>query len=100
MTLYYITEEGIVAKKTNIMDFYTARDIAEGIIDISEELNIQKTLDKEVTVLIGSGSIELQRLSGYVTPGGISKIFFYDPQGLLKCMETSDNNVWKVTNNF
>jgi hypothetical protein len=100
MTLYYITTEGIIAKKTNIMDFYTARDISAGIISYSEELNLQNALDRETAVLIGSGIIEPQRLSGYVTPEGLSKIFFYDSNGLLKCIETSDNNSWKITNNF
>lgn len=98
--LFYISSEGIEVKHTNITDFYLAKDIAAGIVNISAEIDLQETLDEEDVSLIGSGTIELQRLSGYITPEGITKIFFYDNRSLLKCMESSDSYSWTVTNNF
>ena len=64
------------------------------------EVNEQKNLDEEESTLIGSGAIELQRLSGYITPEGIYKIFYYTTDGLLTCLESTDASTWKVADNF
>jgi hypothetical protein len=102
--LYYITTDGIRMKKTDPYDFYSGNEIAvkkAAGIDVSfEELNIQSKLDKEETLLIGSGVINSQRLSGYVSPSGIIKLFFYNDKGLLKSMESTNTFTWNVTDNF
>lgn len=95
--LFYISSNGIEVKHTNITDFYYA---AAGIRDITVEIELQRIIDAEPVTLIGSGTIELQRLSGYITPEGIAKIFFYDNSNLLKCMESKDSYTWTVANNF
>jgi hypothetical protein len=95
--LFYISSNGMEVKHTNITDFYYA---AAGIRDITVEIELQRIIDAEPVTLIGSGAIELQRLSGYITPEGITKIFFYDNSNLLKCMESKDSYTWTVANNF
>ena len=64
------------------------------------EEDTQETFDSHGTVQLGSGPIDVQRLSGYVTSDGIYKIFFYDENNKLKCMESNDAFVWKVADNF
>jgi len=101
--LFYIGTDGIEFKRTNIMDYYIARDISlmqEGISKTSKEIDLQRVLDAEPHILIGSGTVESQRLSGYITPEGLIKIFFYDQNNLLKCIESSDTYKWYVANNF
>jgi hypothetical protein len=98
-SLFYITDLGIEMKQTNITDFYRARDIA-GISAPTEEVNLQQSIDREMRILIGSGSIELQRLSGYITSEGFIKIFFYDQSNKVKCIESTSNSQWAVANNF
>jgi hypothetical protein len=102
-SLFYIAPEGIKMKDTQITDFYNARNIGkmnEGIDKTNAEIALQSTLDAERQVLIGSGVIESQRISGYTTPQGIIKIFFYDLNNLLKCIESKDSYKWNVANNF
>jgi hypothetical protein len=102
--LFYISETGIVMKELNPTDFSDIKSIAmqreAGNPNISNEINKQSYLDTSKTILLGSGSIEYQRLSGYITPQGIIKIFFYDNNGKLKAMESSDRSTWIVSDNF
>ena len=88
--LFYISEYGIEMKKTDFTDFYGGLN----------ERNTQELLDNKRTIIIGSGPIRFQRLSGYITPDGTMKIFFYDNSNLLKCMESKDSSVWTVADNF
>lgn len=101
--LLYITSSGIVVKSTNYMDFYKLAIAAsknKGKPDKNLEENIQTEFDKMASTPIGSGIIESQKLTGYVDPRGVIKVFFYDSDGLVKCMQSSDTTKWRVTNNF
>jgi len=101
--LFYIGAEGIEFKRTQITDYQQIRNISHmpaGNSKVAAELELQSTLDAEQHALIGSGVIEIQRLSGYITPEGIIKVFFYDQKNLLKCMESKDTYKWNTANNF
>lgn len=101
---FYITSSGIEVKFVYMADFYDDKEIsmkrAEGIDVTTIEINKQTYIDTLTTLPIGSGVIEYQRLSGYISPEGITKIFFYDTNGRLKCMESSDSRTWIVADNF
>jgi len=102
--LFYITDFGIKVKKFDYFDFSAARTIAieniEGNSSNLREENIQNDFDQKSSILIGSGKIEYQRLSGYITNDNIIKVFFYDNNGRLKGMESNDGSVWTVCDNF
>jgi hypothetical protein len=102
--LFYITSSGIEMRLTSYVDFYQGRDLliqknaGKDITDL--EIELQSNVDKDEHFLIGSGVIEPQRLSGYITHNRLMKIFFYDQNNLLKCMESKDIYKWEVANNF
>jgi hypothetical protein len=98
--LFYITSSGIEVKLTDYADFYLVSDLAAGISTPGSEIDTQESLDLYTTKLIGSGAIDPQRLSGYVTSDGIIKMFFYDQNQLLKCIESRDGFEWKTAKNF
>jgi hypothetical protein len=101
---FYISSANeIILKYTEITDFYDARNISlmlAGEDRVAAELNLQRILDEKDYIAIGSGPVEPQRLSGYISPEGTIKLFFYDQNNLIKCMESLDSYEWKVTNNF
>lgn len=99
--LVYITSEGVEAVQTDYAHFYIARDLAAGISTPGTEEDLQDSLAQLEHALIGSGVIEPQRLSGYVSRDGTVKVFFYDQNQLLKCIESTKGSFeWAVTNNF
>lgn len=102
--LFYITTSGIEIKYTQLSDFSDDRTItmknAEGINVTSTEISKQAYFDKLPTSLIMAEPIEYQRLSGYITPDGIIKVFFYDSNRRLKCIESIDSKIWTVADNF
>lgn len=102
--LFYISDRGIEIKFTNKTDYSHDRTIAtkktEGINVGVLEVNMQDDLDAMDHFPIGSGPIEFQRLSGYITSDGVMKIFFYDINDKLKCMESKNVFDWKVADNF
>jgi hypothetical protein len=102
--LFSIVPGGIEMKFTELADFYNAINIGlmqTGIDKINKEIELQGIIDKKRRILIGSGRVESQRLSGYITPSGVMKIFFYDQKNLLKCMESINRgSLWSVANNF
>jgi len=102
--LFYITTSGIEIKLTNYYDFYRGLSIAmekkAGNNINNFEQSTQELLDNLDHVLIGSGKIEFQRLSGYITYDGTIKIFYYDNNSLLRCMESKDSLKWSMADNF
>lgn len=102
--LFYITTDGIEVKYTQLSDFSDDRTItmknAEGIDVASAEVSKQTYFDSLPKSLIVRESLEYQRLSGYVTPDGIIKVFFYDSNRRLKCIESKDSRIWTVADNF
>ena len=102
--LFYITNSGIEVKFTNYADFSDDRTLSVKKVegqDISVlEVNKQSDLDSMKHFLIGSGEIDFQRLSGYKIPDGMLKIFFYNKDDALVCMESPDSFQWKVADNF
>jgi len=97
----YITASGIEAIQTDYAHFYIARDLAAGIQDPGTEQDLQDSLDILPHTLIGSGVIDPQRLSGYISSKGVVKVFFYDQNQLLKCIESRDQVFeWNVAKNF
>jgi hypothetical protein len=61
---------------------------------------MQNRFDRMKQGLIGSGIISYQRISGYVSPEGIIKIFYYGVDNEMISMETSNARSWKVSDNF
>lgn len=102
--LFYITSSGIEVKRTSYADFGKGVSLSakkDAGNDISElEILVQESLDSLDKTLIGSGPIGFQRISGYVTHTGVTKVFFYDANNLLKCIESNDGLKWNVSNNF
>ncbi len=102
--LFYITAEGIAVKYTDWSDIYQLRGVLgekqEGNSLSEGEIDIQKRYDKMEQDLIGSGVINFQRLSGYVTPEGIIKVFYYGNKNELICMDSSNARNWNVSDNF
>ena len=102
--LLYISSDGILSKSLNSIDLSDAKSIslakAAGNLTVSVEVNKQNYFNSIKPVLIGSGKLDYQRLSGYVTPSGIVRVFFYDSNNRLKAMETSDGFTWTVIDNF
>jgi len=97
----FISSQGVESISTDYTHFYLARDLAEGININIEEVDLQESVDKLNHALLGSGEVDPQRLSGYVTPDGRIKVFFYDPDQLLKCVESINGSFnWTVANNF
>jgi hypothetical protein len=101
---FYIAESGIEIKFTSPSDFTKdvaiANKKAVGNNTSILEVNSQINLDKMKHFLIGSGPIDYQRLSGYTTHDGTLKIFFYDENNILKCMESTNALNWIVADNF
>jgi hypothetical protein len=101
---FYVTPSGIEVKFTSYSDFSDDRTIAvkkaAGQNTSVIEVNKQEELDSMKHFLIGSGPIDFQRLSGYLTPDGTIKIFFYNKDNALVCMESKDSFQWKVADNF
>jgi len=102
--LMYITEEGIEIKYTDWSDIYQLRTLSQqkqaGIDTTSLEESMQNRYDRMDQDLIGSGIINYQRLSGYVTPEGIIKVFYYGDMNEMVCMDTSNARSWKIADNF
>ena len=102
--LFYITPSGIEIKHTNEIDFYDLRELGSKIAagenagDLEER--IQARFDATTHFLIGSGSISIQRLSGYMTMDSSKKIFYYNSNNLLSCMESRDTFIWNPSDNF
>ena len=102
--LFFILSDGISMKAISEMDFMDASSLAlqkaEGNDISSVEINKQEYLDAIEATVLGSGKVDYQRLSGYITPQGVVKIFFYDGNSKLKGMESSDRRTWIVSDNF
>jgi len=99
--LFYIAEDGVRVKKFDDSDFLDNKTISlEGNSNGNVEQNRQSYIDLIPSTLVGSGKIDYQRISGYVTNSNIIKIFFYDNNGRIKGFESSDGDLWKVCDNF
>jgi len=102
--LLYIAEYGIEFKRTNEAVFSSGKIISmkkgEGESVGFLEGNMQNDLDRIDHFLIGSGQIEYQRLSGYLTLEGFLKVFYYNNSNILVCMESFDTYIWSFADNF
>jgi len=95
----YITPFGIVMKNLGDNEFNNAYNAVEGSsAKVIEE--IQGRFDNAGTILIGSGQIEPQRLTGYVDTQGVYYVFYYDNEGLLSALYSKDYFTWKIAPNF
>jgi len=102
--VYYVSSSGIMIKRTDIQDFYNGNLIVNqkiaGIDTSSLEVTVQNKLDHEGIFSTGSGSLNSQRLSGYISDDGIIKIFYYAISGVLSCVESPDSYIWTIADNF
>jgi len=102
--LFYVIPSGIEVKHTQWLDFYDLRElgnkIAAGENAGNLEERIQSKFDSATHFLIGSGQIPIQRISGYITIDSSKKIFYYDVNNLLSCIESQDTFIWKHADNF
>lgn len=62
--------------------------------------SIKQEIDNVPIIYIGSGKIPDQKLTGYKTMSGIYKIFFYDDNGVVSCMASSNLRSWQFHPNF
>jgi len=62
--------------------------------------SIQSDIDDNPTIMIGSGNVVDQKLTGYRTSTGVFKIFFYTGDNTLTCMQSTDMYTWKFAPNF
>jgi len=101
---FYITSKGIELANITASDMSYARTInynkKAGVNTSSEEINLQNTLDTTKRFLIGSGVIDYQRLSGYISSTGEIKLFYYGSGGVLTSMESEDGSKWNFASNF
>ena len=86
------------------MDIYAAMNVgdmstSEGNYQTNLE-QVQGHLDNTETILIGSGKVTAQKLSGYKTTSGVYKIFFYGANGALTSMQSTNMRTWGFTPNF
>jgi len=102
--LFYITPSGIEVKHTQWLDFYDLRELGNKIAAGENVGNLEETIqarfDSEKHFLIGSGQIPIQRISGYIATDAIMKIFYYDVNNLLSCIESEDTFIWNPSDNF
>jgi len=103
--LFYIKEEGIFylpVSEIMIYELIQSYYKNKGELSDSDEENIVekwRLMDMENSRPVGTGQIPLQKISGYVTPDGLLKIFYYT-NGIVTCMVSNDMINWKVSSNF
>jgi hypothetical protein len=101
---FYITPQGIELASITLGDLSQARDIdykkKAGVNVSSAEVQLQNTIDTTKRFLIGSGVVDYQRLSGYISSTGIIKLFYYGSGNTLISMESEDGFRWNFANNF
>lgn len=99
--LFYITSQGIMVKLGAGELIYQASLATENAGYDSKTIErIQRDLDNAKTILIGSGLIFSQRISGYMSNDGICKVFYYNNSNILCCLESSDYSKWNMGYNF
>ena len=60
----------------------------------------QKEVDALEQIVIGTGSLNIQKFSGYVTNEGACKIFYYTNQGKLTCTQSNNARDWRIAENY
>lgn len=103
--LFYITSSGIVCKLTQPTDYQALIILAneyEGFDLDKLEDNVQDDFDNNRDIVIlGTGPIPDQKITGFKDNEGALYVFYYDGNGNLGSM-TSENKgrTWRSTNNF
>ena len=97
--LCYITANGIEVKNLMDMDIKKATYAIEGISTTSIE-RIQEYFDGIKPIIVGSGRISVQKLSGYKSIIGIYKIYYYDQNNFLSCIQSPNRKDWSIAENF
>lgn len=96
--LCYITISGIEIKIMPESLLSTVMRIDEG--NSQEEIEIiQNILDSQKRVLTKTGSIPIQKLTGYVDNQNQTRIYYYDDEKKLCSISGTDLD-WSFTNNF
>ena len=104
--IYYMIE-GIGLVETKVQE----ADILEIInVTVSEYQNagsqtsnieaLQKRIDAISHISLGTGVINPQKFCGHVTDNGTKKIFFYDLNNNLSCIQSNSSNFWAIADNF
>ena len=80
--VFYISSGIIKMVRTEPSDLFELSSIASkketGNDATDDEVSLQEAIDSRETISLPSGSIDVQKLSGYVTSSGVYKIFYYD----------------------
>jgi len=97
--LCYITHNGIEVKNLMDMDIKKTTYAVEGISTTSIE-RIQEYFDAIKPIPVGSGRIPVQKLSGYKSIIGIYKIYYYDQNNFLTCVQSPNRKNWSIAWNF
>lgn len=103
--LFYATAEGIWIKHTKGLYFDGAIMIVQnkiaGIDTKKIEKEVQDYFDNAKSNLIYSDALSFSKLSGYVTDAGTIKVFFYNSDQLVICIQSFDcGDSWSVAENF
>ena len=98
-SLFYITNSGIDMKPISKQDCLDLEKLA-GKSDAALETLIQGNLNKKVAISLGTGPVPFQKMSGHISGDGIMKVFYYDSEGLLNSVSSSDQVTWKFADNF
>lgn len=100
-SLFFITPEGITVKPNMAHMLYKASLVTDSAgLSVTDIESIQKDFDDITPYLIGSGQIDSQRISGHISQNGTQKIFYYNNQNILCCLESKDLVLWKMASNF
>ena len=94
--LFYITQYGLETKFTNEYQVERCATTKSNDSNIAVK---QLDIDSFKSEIIYSGTLGAQKFSGIYNYEGIYKIFFYNENNLLTCVQGVVNN-WEVAQNF
>lgn len=94
--LFYINSSGIFTKSMEGVRLGETIAVPVGDPNVSSS---QLEINGSTSINIVSDSLPNQRLSGYRTVTGMYKVFFYDQNGILSCVQGVEND-WEIAPNF
>ncbi len=97
--LFYISSDGIAVKYLNAIAWQKVyQSLAGSSMSFIEE--VQTEFDSAKSILLSTGQIDEQRLSGYRTNQDVYYIFYYDNNGTLSAFRGDGRNDWSAAANF
>jgi hypothetical protein len=104
--LFYITPSGIEFTPCSQVELEALCNCAsqkkqgKSVDKLETDLEkVWRDTRKSQAMLIGSGSISSQRISGYFTTDCITKVFYYQDD-IVMCLQSNDLRRWQPADNF